>query len=151
MMSGAKSPRLRYVLQVTTRERGSSFVQALLVLPVFLMIMVGGYEIWRAQSVRESMRSGTYQATRYLSINPDESNWQSVVRNDFVLPELLNNTLIRPEIARQVVVFAPAPILECGETFRIRSELPWRAVIPYVAREDWMMRVEYEGEVICAP
>lgn len=136
---------------LTGAERGSSLVQTLLILPLFLLIVIGGYEIWRAQSTRESLRSGTYQATRYLSINPDESNWHGVVRDDFVLPELLNNTLLRPEIANQVIVSAPPPILECGAPFRIRTELPWRTVIPLVAREDWMIRVEYEGEVVCAP
>ncbi len=132
-------------------ERGSSFVQTLLILPVLVLVVVGGYEIWKAQSIRESLRSGTYQATRYLSINPDESNWYGVVRDDFVLPELLNNSLLQPEVADQVTVSAPPPILECGARFRIGAELPWRAVIPFVAREDWTIRVEYEGEVICAP
>jgi hypothetical protein len=65
------------------------------------------------------------------------------------VPELLNNNLIRAEIAGQVIVVASPPTLECGETFDIRTELPWRAVIPFVTREDWMIRVEYEGEVIC--
>jgi hypothetical protein len=51
--------RVREVFQLRTGEKGSSLVQSLLILPVFLMIVVGGYQVWRAVSIRESLRSGT--------------------------------------------------------------------------------------------
>ena len=132
-------------------QRGSSFVQTLFLLPVFVMIVVGGYEIWKLHSVRESLRSGTYQATRYLSINPDTWDWLGTIRYDFVAPELSNNGLVGAEIAEQVRISAPRPDLECGEDFFIRAELPWRAVIPFVGEENLLIVVEHEGEVICAP
>jgi hypothetical protein len=123
----------------------------MLVLPVFLIIILGGYEVWKAYSVRESLRSGTYQAARYLSINPDTDNWLGTIRNDFVVPELANNGLVGREIAEQVSILAPQPELECGETFIIRAQLPWRAVIPFVDREDWVIVAQHQGQVVCAP
>jgi hypothetical protein len=140
---------MRRLRELAVGERGATLVQWMLVLPIFLMIVVGGYEIWRAQSVRESLRSGTYEATRYLSFNPNESNWIGVVRDDFVVPELINNNLVMPEMANEVIIIASPPALECGETFTIRTEMPWRAVIPFISQEDWMIRVQFEGEVIC--
>jgi hypothetical protein len=126
-------------------------VQWLLVLPIFLIIVLGGYEVWKATSVRESLRSGTYQAARYLSINPDTGDWLGTIRDDFVVPELANNGLVGEEIAEDVSIFAPRPELECGEPFIIRAELPWRAVIPFVARDDWVMVSQHRGQVVCAP
>jgi hypothetical protein len=113
------------------------------------MVVVGGFEIWKAHSVRESLRSGAYQATRYLSINPNTSDWLATARDDFIVPELLNNSLVRSEVANQVAVIARPPALQCGETFDVRAELPWRAIIPFVAPQNLMMVVEYEGEVVC--
>jgi hypothetical protein len=120
-------------------------------LPIFLLIVLGGYEVWKAYSARESLRSGTYQAARYLSINPDTGAWQGTIRDDFVVPELANNGLVGEEIAQQVRIDAPRPELECGATFTIRAELPWRAVVPFVEREDWMIVAQHRGQVVCAP
>ncbi|MGD9001363.1 MAG: hypothetical protein PVF04_01770 [Anaerolineae bacterium] len=126
-------------------------VQWLLMLPIFLLVVLGGYEVWKAYSVRESLRSGTYQAARFLSINPDTGDWLGTIRDDFIVPELANNGLVGEEIAEQVGILAPQPDLECGETFIITAELPWRAVIPFVEREDWVMVSQYEGQVVCGP
>ena len=132
-----------------TEKQGSTLVQTLVMLPLFLMIVLGGYEIWKAHSVRESLRSGVYQATRYLSLNPDEESWDAVVRNDFVVPELLNNNLVTQEIVDRVTVNAPTPMLVCGANFTVRADLPWQAVIPFIPQQDLTMYVEYEGQVFC--
>ena len=133
------------------QQEGSSFLQTLLLLPIFVMIVVGGYEIWKTHSVKESLRSGTYQATRYLSVNPNTSSWRLTARNDFIVPELLNNPLAGNEAATQVRVIARPPVLACGELFIVRSELPWQAIIPFAAPQNLAIVVEYEGEVACTP
>lgn len=147
----AQAARSRDASQPTMAERGSTLVQTLLILPIFLMIVLGGYEIWKAHSVRESLRSGVYQATRYLSLNADQEEWYPIARNDFVMPELLNNNLVTEEMANQVVVGAVRPPLECGASFVVQADLPWQAVIPFVPDQDLTMHVEYEGEVFCGP
>jgi hypothetical protein len=140
-----------HVNEFIRSERGSSFLQALFILPIFIMIVVGGYEIWKVHSVKESLRSGTYQATRYLSINANTSDWYGAARNDFIVPELLNNGLVGSEVASQVRVIAFPPPLACGETFTVRAEVPWQAVIPFVALDELVIAAQYEGQVVCAP
>lgn len=142
---------MKRLRNLVASEKGASFIQWMLVLPIFLIIILGGYETWKAYSVRESLRSGTYQAARYLSINPDTDNWLGTIRNDFVVPELANNGLVGVEIAQQVSILAPQPELECGERFIIRAQLPWRAVIPFLEREEWAIVAQHQGQVVCAP
>jgi len=153
MVAGSEKRLTRnlHATELMKGKRGSSFIQTMLILPIFLLIVLGGYEIWRVHSVKESLRSGTYQATRYLSINPNTSDWHGTARNDFIVPELLNNGLVGSEIASQVRVITYPPPLECGETFSVRAEVPWQAVIPFAAPQDLVIAAQYEGEVACAP
>jgi hypothetical protein len=43
-------------------------VQFALVLPVFVLILYGSFELVKLVSIRQSLESGTYQAARYLSV-----------------------------------------------------------------------------------
>ena len=49
------------------RERGASTVTYALVLPLFILLVFGTFEIWRIVSIRQSMERGVYRAARYLS------------------------------------------------------------------------------------
>ena len=49
------------------RERGESTVTYALVLPLFILLVFGTFEIWRIVSIRQSMELGVYRAARYLS------------------------------------------------------------------------------------
>lgn len=148
---------MKRIRNLLADQEGATLVQSLLVFPVLVLVVLGGYQVWKAHSVRESLRSGTYQAARYLSINPNVGSWIGTVRDDFVVPELVNNTLLgrdvseRREVAEQVVIFAPHPDLLCNQPFTIRAELPWRVVIPFVERDDWRLVSQYEGRIVCAP
>lgn len=142
---------MKRLRNLVAAEEGASLIQSLVILPILLLVVLGGYQVWKAHSARESLRSGTYQAARYLSLNPDVSNWPNTVRDDFVVPELVNNGLVGREVAEQVIIFAPQPDLLCGQLFTIRAELPWSAVIPFVEREDWLLVSQHQGQIVCAP
>jgi len=49
------------------RERGASTVTYALVLPLFILLVFGTFEIWRIVSIRQSMERGVYRAARHLS------------------------------------------------------------------------------------
>ena len=49
------------------RERGASTVTYALVLPLFVLLVFGTFEIWRIVSIRQSMERGVYRGARYLS------------------------------------------------------------------------------------
>jgi hypothetical protein len=140
---------MKSLRELAASERGATMVQWMLILPIFLMIVLGGYEVWKAYSVRESLRSGTYQAARYLSINPDTGDWLGTVRDDFIVPELANNGLVGEEIAQQVIILAPRPELECGTPFVITARLPWSVFVPFLDRDEWTIGAQHQGQVVC--
>jgi len=133
-------------------KRGAILVQAILFLPILILIVVGSFEVWKAISVKRSLHSGTYQAARYLSLNPVNSlnseDWVGEARK-FIKPELKNNGFVT-KAAEQVIITVDTPdILYCGETFTIRADVPWTAVIPYLSRTDWMLVEQHEGFIVC--
>ena len=134
-------------------KRGAILVQAILFLPIFILIVVGSFEVWKAISVKRSLHSGTYQATRYLSLNPDDSldptKWGAEAWK-LIVPELANNGFVDDDAARRVEIYiTPPKILDCDKTFTIRAELPWEAIIPYLSRTDWMLVDQHEGFIVC--
>ena len=134
-------------------KRGAILVQAILFLPILVLIVVGSFEVWKAISVKQSLHSGTYQAVRYLSLNPvksfEEAEWAAVARK-FIKPELKNNGFVSAGTVEKVSITVDTPdILDCGETFTIRAELPWEAIIPYLSRSDWEFVDQHEGFIVC--
>lgn len=49
-------------------QRGSTIIQFLLVLPIFIMLIFASYEIWKLVHLKQSLEAATIQATRYLSV-----------------------------------------------------------------------------------
>jgi hypothetical protein len=50
------------------RHGAYDLIQFALVLPVFVLILYGSFELIKLVSIRQSLESGTYQAARYLSV-----------------------------------------------------------------------------------
>jgi hypothetical protein len=50
-------------------KRGAyDLIQFALLLPIFVVILYGSFEIYKLVSIRQSLDTGTYQAARYLSV-----------------------------------------------------------------------------------
>ena len=84
-------------------ERGDIIIQFVLVMPIFLIIIFGSYEIWKLVHLKQSLEAATVQATRYLSVEgPYLGNypydWQELARL-IVAEELANEQLLRDELA----------------------------------------------------
>jgi len=43
-------------------------IQFVLILPIFVLILYGSFELLKLASIRQSLEAGTYQAARYLSV-----------------------------------------------------------------------------------
>lgn len=136
-------------------RRGAILIQFALLVPIFVLIAVGSFEVWKAISVKRSLHSGTYQATRYLSLNPvgslDPIKWEAEARK-LIVPELANNGFVEDDAARWVDIYiTPPERLGCDEPFTVIARLPWRAVIPYLSRTSWMLVDQHEGRIVCGP
>jgi len=85
------------------RRGAYELVQFALVLPVFVLILYGSFELIKLVSIRQSLESGTYQAARYLSVyhmyyydsqydrtgvddtaNAERLIWDSVLSNSYI-------------------------------------------------------------------
>jgi len=135
-------------------ERGITVITFVLVLPIFLLIIFGMFEIWKIISVRESLHLGMRKVAVYLTETKEGRNlakgaWEdkaeeiilSDIRNHnprfFV--ELKNNPFVSDNVVIQdddvhVAVYEDIdrPLDLCKWLFTATVEFPWTAVIPYI-------------------
>lgn len=83
-------------------KRGSTVVQFVLVLPVFIILVFGSYEIWKLVHLKQTLEAATIQATRFLSIEgrylerfPDDWQWHAW---NIISDELGNEPLLQDEL-----------------------------------------------------
>jgi len=132
-------------------ERGAVLVQTLLILPIFVLIIFGGYTVWKVASIKHSLHSGTYQATRYLCLNPVDppvpEMWEEVVE-EIVAREVENNGMARglPRPLARVTFLGGE--LECGLRFTVETWVSFRIDIPFVSMP-LTLRDRHEGWVEC--
>jgi hypothetical protein len=117
-------------------RKGAVLVQTLLILPILILAVFGGYTVWKVASVKHSLHSGTYQATRYLCLNPVDplapGIWEDVVE-EIVLREVENNVLADGASLRSVTVTFSGGELECGLSFTVETQMDLRIDIPYLS------------------
>jgi hypothetical protein len=105
-------------------RKGAVLVQTLLILPILVLIVFGGYTVWKVASVKHSLHSGTYQATRYLCLNPvdplDPERWEDVVE-EIVAREKENNRLADGASLLPALVTIHGNSLECGLRFTVET------------------------------
>ncbi len=84
-------------------EHGDTIIQFVLVLPIFIILVLGSYEIWKLVHFKQTLEAATIQATRYLSIEGpfllDEYpyGWQQRAWA-IVYQELENEPLLQEEL-----------------------------------------------------
>ena len=52
-------------------DRGLSVIETALYLPLVLLIVVAGFQVWKLTMVERDLHVGAYQAARHLANNPD--------------------------------------------------------------------------------
>ena len=123
-------------------ELGVSTVSYAILLPVFLLLLLGSYQIWKLVAVKQALNRATYLATRELGralpIGPKPDAGYEVYRR------LLTDSFIEREFAdyggvrrylRVTINREPVPKLSAeddGRLFQVRAELqlPWLVRIP---------------------
>lgn len=134
-------------------RRGSVAVQAFLLLPIFVLVVFGGYEILRAMSVKQALHDGTYQAARYLALNPitntRSGQWEEVAQA-LIEQELAAEVGEQKARLVQVRVIPPRHIPPwCGDAFRVEAFFRWEFEVPFAQRFSIPLRERYEARVIC--
>jgi hypothetical protein len=134
-------------------RRGSDVVQFAIILPALLLIGIGFFKLWEALSVWEHLRAGTYLATRYVSLHPD----QAEDAEKFICYELWTNTFYQKQYpdrwgSEECPGLSVEPITpgRCRSTFKVKADLRWPVDFPLLATQV-NLHAEYEGHVECAP
>ena len=123
-------------------KRGSILIQTVIILPILVLVVFGGSEVWKVMSVKQSLTSGTSEAARYLSFNPDRKDEAEGI----IYKELLNNDLIDAALRLDLEIrYYDAPSagtqigdpnsLPCWALFSVETELrlPWTINIPGIS------------------
>ncbi|MFQ5342160.1 MAG: TadE/TadG family type IV pilus assembly protein [Anaerolineae bacterium] len=133
-------------------RRGAVAVQTFMLLPIFVLVVFGGYEILRLLSVKQALHDGTYQAARYLALNPIMATrsgpWEDVA-GTFILQEL--EAEVGEREARQgltrVRVTPPGNIPPCG-FFKVESLFTWQFDVPFANRFRTTLGEEYRASIV---
>ena len=143
-------------------RRGGTAVQALVILPVFLILIFTLFSMWRVIMVRRTLHNGVYEATRYLSLYPINSNnqllWADVART-IIETELRNDPFLRANLDNPsqlansrltVDVTFPDQKIECKSAIQITAALnfPMATVDPFPGPQFTLNEVR-EGEILC--
>lgn len=136
-----------------TDRRGSVLVQAIPILIIFILVVAGGFTVWKVISIKQSLHSGTYQAARYLSLNPVDPGqrglWHEVAW-EFVARELANNGFVgrNPNPSVEVLIAGGSDELSCGLEFKVEAGLTVQIGMPYLSM-NLNLRDQHNGRVEC--
>jgi hypothetical protein len=132
-------------------RKGTVVVQALLILPILILIVFGSYTVWKVISIKQSLHSGTYQATRYLCLNPIDPPvpgiWEEVVE-EIVTREMENNRLADGASRPRATVTFSGDRLECDLGFTVKTQVYLQIGIPYLSML-LTLQDSHEGRVEC--
>jgi len=121
-------------------KRGSILIQTVIILPILVLVVFGGFEVWKVMSVKQSLTSGTSEAARYLSFNPEGKGeaegiiYKELLNNDLIDATLRLDLEIRYYDASDMQIGDPNS-LPCGALFSVETELrlPWTINIPGIS------------------
>jgi len=141
---------------------GGTAVQAIVMMPLIIFSTFGLIKAWEIIQVRESLHTGTYEATRYLSLYPPEAAdpyyWAEVATR-IIETELRNNPWIDPIVfigdannprGLGVNVTFDGTEYACKMNFTIGADLAYRLanVAPFPGVQFTLQELR-EGEILC--
>jgi hypothetical protein len=88
---------------IADRRRGSAdLIQLVLILPIFVLLIYGSFEVWKIVSVKQSLGAATYQAARCRSVYNDCNGVTNLEDDEFncewvLLNEVADNGFVDQE------------------------------------------------------
>lgn len=139
---------------IRDRRGSADIIQFVLILPIFVLMFYGFFEVWRVVSVKQSLDAGTYQAARYLSVNHDRWQDNRARAAGIILREWENNGLLGSDEARSLIeIHIPAYRPACNRFFTVRAELdvPWPIIIPPLPLRYMRLVEQHTSYIECGP
>lgn len=160
-------------------EQGNTIIQFVLVLPIFILVVFGSYEIWKLVHLKQSLEAATIQATRYLSVEgpfflddyPEgwrQRAWRIVageLENESLIEDQFESAVLRVDVSNRFRSGRPeCPGDEAKYSYRavnraersqfaVHSELqvPWSIQIPFVDTPDNLVLTETHWHYLECP
>jgi hypothetical protein len=128
-----------------------------LIIPIFVLILYGSFEVWKVVSVKQSLDAGVGRLAQCLRLYHvgDIIRCESIVRTELEGNSLMDGGPLEPEISYyddsdQLLPYPPN--LDCDDIFTVEGtvELPWD--IPLVSSGDNMYLISKHTSFIeCQP
>jgi Flp pilus assembly protein TadG len=125
-------------------ERGSTSIEMVFFLLIFVVTFFGAIEMAREVSVKHALDVGTYRAARYLSIVPSD---QTTARN-MIQTELDRNVLGG---AGSVQMIVDMPSQSFQTVFSVTAQVAYQPVIPLMVFAPKTLRVVHSQSVEAYP
>ncbi|MFN2250844.1 MAG: TadE/TadG family type IV pilus assembly protein [Anaerolineae bacterium] len=147
-------------------KRGGTAVQAIVLLPVIFLAFGLGARLWQTITIRQSLHSGVYEATRYLSMYPPDTTdtyvWNEMAEK-LIHAELANNPfvddtkLIPGGPWTRVQVNLTSGGFACKDNFTVSAQYPVFGARPtegdslfvLPSGREIVLREQRTGEVLC--
>jgi Flp pilus assembly protein TadG len=139
-------------------QRGTVLVQILMLLPVLLIIAVGGFEVWKIVYVRQTLTEAAYQGVRLLAFQPVHDNilfqTEALIRRTVAGNHYVGANAYDPGLLAVELDVDP----RCGHEVRVKLRLQWTvgqglgrpggSWFPFLGRTG-RLKAEAYGWVIC--
>lgn len=121
------------------RERGSVSTELIVLLPVLLLLVLGGLEMGRAASLRMALGDGTWRAARFLSIADPYGDDRAVA----IVQETVGRNALGGDPAGVMVQISDDGGRSFGHTVRVRAEAEFCPLVPFLSPGCVTLRAEH--------
>lgn len=139
-------------------KRGAVAIQFALFLPILVVALIGGFEVWKILYVRDSLNDATYQAVRLLAMQPNapgiDGQVDALVRRSAAMNPLIGNRAFDPGRLWVALNYDA----RCGRPVTVRVGLAWvvgegwgrpsSGWFPFLGRAG-TLRTQATGWVLC--
>ncbi len=120
-------------------ESGNASVELVLLLPVLLLLLLGGLEMARAASLRMALGDGAWRAARYLSITDPWGDAQA----EAIVRDAVARNALGGDPSAVVVVVADDGGRSFGHVVTVRAEAEFCPLVPFLTPGCVFLRAEH--------
>lgn len=109
-------------------EKGSLSVEMVLLVPVFVLLVIGGLEMARGATIRMSVSAGAWRAARYLSIYDPWAEAEAL----HIVQETAMRNVLGGDPSRVTVMVTDDGGRGFGDVITVRAEYDFCPLIPFM-------------------
>jgi len=124
-------------------QRGSLSVEMVLLLPVFILLIIGGLEMARGATLRMSLGAGAWRAARYLSIYEPWDNAEALN----IVRHAVDNNVLGGDSSQVSVTVTDDGGRTFGHVLTVRAATDFCPLIPFMTSGCVTLEAEHALQV----